>query len=296
MISLTERLLQGKVVVADGGLGTELIERGLAPGSCPENLNLSNPQILSAIASAYLEAGAEILETNTFGGSPLKLSDFGLEKQMAEINARGVEIVKEVAGDRAYVSASVGPSGKILEPYGEVASDAVFESFERQIRSLIGAGADIICIETMMDLREATLAVAAAKAVSAKTPVMVTMTFEKTPRGFFTMMGSTIPQAVLALAEAGADIVGSNCGNGIDAMIEIAREFRARTKLPLLIQSNAGVPNTWGGKVVYPEGADLFGSKVSELIAAGVNIIGGCCGTTPAHIRAMKQAVSLEKR
>jgi 5-methyltetrahydrofolate--homocysteine methyltransferase len=165
-------------------MGTMLIQRGLKRGECPERLNLDSPEILREIARLYFEAGAEICETNTFGGSPLKLASYGLENKTQEINARAVEAVRSVIKDQGYVSASCGPSGRILEPYGDASPELVYESFKRQIAALVSAGADMICIETMTDLREATLAVKAAKSVSTSIPVCASMTFDPTPKGF----------------------------------------------------------------------------------------------------------------
>jgi 5-methyltetrahydrofolate--homocysteine methyltransferase len=261
----------------------------LIKGKCPEVINLSRPDILEEVARLYLEAGADIVQTNTFGGSPFKLSDYGLEDKTAEINRAAVEAVKRVAGGKAYVSASCGPSGKMLKPYGPIEPGAMAENFSRQLQVLIEAGADIICVETMSDIQEAVLAVKAAKAISAAIPVMATMTFNKTPRGFFTIMGVDIQRAAKELEAAGADIIGSNCGNGIENMIEIAGEFKKYTRLPVVIQSNAGLPEMKEDVAVYPETPEFMAEKSKELVAVGVSIIGGCCGTTPDHIRALAQ-------
>jgi 5-methyltetrahydrofolate--homocysteine methyltransferase len=167
----------------------------------------------------------------------------------------------------------------------------VREAFARQIGALVAAGADLLCIETMIDLREAEHAIEAARIVSADIPVIATMTFDPTPRGFFTVMSVTIERACSDLVEAGADIVGSNCGNGVDRMVEIAREFARHTSVPVIIQSNAGLPEHHAGELVYPESPDFMEARVGELMDLGVSIIGGCCGTTPAHIRAIRSAI-----
>jgi 5-methyltetrahydrofolate--homocysteine methyltransferase len=166
------------------------------------------------------------------------------------------------------------------------------ENFTRQVRALADAGVDLFCVETMTDLNEATIAVAACKTVSPAIPVCATMTFDATPRGFFTIMGVSVEQAVRGLTEAGADVIGSNCGNGIEKMIDIAREFKTHTSLPLIIQSNAGLPAIANGKVVYSETPDFMAEKCRELIEIGVSVIGGCCGTTPAHIAAIRQVTN----
>ncbi len=291
MRGLLERLGDGEVLVADGAMGTMLFRMGLEPGGCPESVNLTDRRLLEEIAREYLDAGADIIQANTFGASPMKLSNYGLEGRAEEINREAVLAVRQVVGDRAYVSCSCGPSGSILKPYGDAEPDDILRGFERQMRALVDAGVDIICIETMIDLHEATLAVRAAKSVSPRTPVSATMTFDRIPRGFFTIMGVRVEDAARGLQEVGADIVGSNCGNGMENMIEIAREFRAFTDLPVIIQSNAGQPKTRDGMLFYHETPEFFAEKAVELLDEGVSIIGGCCGTTPEHIRAIRGVV-----
>lgn len=288
---ILDRLEQGEVLVADGAMGTMLLEKGVQPGECPASVNLKNPEVLEEIARLYLLAGADIIQTNTFGASPMVLSDYGLVDETEEINQRAVFYVREVVGDRAYIAGSCGPSGRILKPYGEAEPDTLYRGYVRQMRALLSAGVDIMCIETMVDLKEATLAIKAAKSVSPQTPVIATMTFDETPRGFFTVMGVGIEAAAAGLQEARADIIGSNCGNGISNMVKIAREFKRATTLPVIIQSNAGLPETKGDTLTYPETPEFFAEKTQELIDAGVSIIGGCCGTTPEHIRAVKKVV-----
>ncbi len=289
---LLERLRAGDVLVGDGALGTQLIARGLAPGEAPEALNLSRPELLEQIAREYLEAGADLVTTNTFGGSPARLARYGLGDRCEAVNRAAVEAVRRAVGERAYVMASIGSSGHLLRPYGDADPAEIAAGFERQIRAVAEAGADLIGIETMTDLAEAVLAVRAARAAAPGLPVLATMTFESTPRGFYTVMGASIAAAARELGEAGADIVGSNCGNGSALMVEIAREFRARTGRPIAIQPNAGLPEMRGAAVVYPETPAFMAGNAVALAAAGVSIIGGCCGTTPAHVRAVREALA----
>ncbi len=291
MKKLLERLHNGEILVADGAMGTMLFQRGLKSGECPEGMNLSRSFILEDIARLYLDAGADIIQTNTFGGSPLKLASYSLEDKAALINRNAVSAVKKVVAGKAYVSASCGPCGKILKPYGDTDPEDIYESFEIQMQAFAESGCDVICIETMMDLGEMLLALKAAKKKAPGIPVMATMTYDPTPKGFFTIMGDTIEKAAHTLEEAGADVVGSNCGNGIENMIRIAREYRKHTILPLIIQSNAGLPLLENGELVYPETPEFMAMKAKELVDAGVSIIGGCCGTTPEHIRAIKKAL-----
>lgn len=290
MKSLLGRLSDNEVLVADGAIGTMIMERGLASGKPPESFNLEQPAVLEEIAREYLDAGAQIIQTNTFGASRLKLAQYSLEGKVDQINRNAVLAVKKVVGDRAYVSGSCGPTGKFLKPYGDVETAEMFEVFREQIGALISAGADVICIETMSDLNEAACAVKAAKEFKS-IPVMATMTFNRIPRGFYTIMGVTIEESLRGLEAAGADVVGSNCGNGIENMISIAREYRKFTRRPIIIQSNAGIPELKDGRVIYPETPHFMAENAKELLTAGVGIIGGCCGTTPEHIRAIRKVV-----
>jgi 5-methyltetrahydrofolate--homocysteine methyltransferase len=292
MKSFRERLAAGDLLVADGALGTMLFE----------TVTLSRRTVLEEIAQLYLDAGADIIETNTFGASPLRLALSGLGADAEAINREAVLAVSKVADERAYVAGSCGPSGALLKPHGDTDPTDVYNSFRTQMEFLIAAGVDCVCVETaagvdcvcvetMIDLEEAKLAVLAAKDVSPATPVTATMTFDPTPRGFYTIMGVSVAAAAAGLQEVGADAVGSNCGNGIENMIAIAKEFRSSSDLPLIIQANAGLPQTKGGKIVYDEAPEFMAQRARELVAAGVSIIGGCCGTTPDHISALRAMV-----
>jgi len=296
MEDILKRIRQNEIFVADGAMGTMLMKRGLKPGTPPESFNITHPEILENIAKLYLDAGAEIIQTNTFGASPLKLSFYSLESQTEEINRNAVFAVKKIVNKNAYISGSCGPSGKLLKPYGDTGTEIIYNSFKKQINALISAGVNIICAETMTDLTEITLAVKAAKSISSSIPVMATMTFDPTPKGFYTIMGVNIEKAAKGLEDAGADIIGSNCGNGIENMVKIAKKFKEVSKLPIIIQSNAGVPEIKNGKTLYPETPDFMAEKAKELVSIGVSIIGGCCGTTPEHIRAIREMVDRMKQ
>jgi len=289
--SFLKRVQSGKILVSDGALGTTLIENGLKPGECPELMNLTHPELIQDIAQRYIKAGADIIQTNTFGASSLKLAEYGLSSRTAEINAAAVKNAREAAGTSIVVSGSCGPSGKILEPYGDAKPQEIRDSFIMQLEAQILAGVDVICIETMIDLNEAILAIQVVKSIHSEIPIMATMTFDKTPKGFFTIMGVDIESATNELSEAGADIIGSNCGNGLNIMIEIAQEFIEYKKRPVIIQSNAGLPEIKAGNISYNETPEYFTERIGELLSTGVSIIGGCCGTTPDHIEAIRKIV-----
>ncbi|HEU5163350.1 MAG TPA: homocysteine S-methyltransferase family protein [Thermoanaerobaculia bacterium] len=292
MPSFRARLESGTVVVGDGGWGTMLAARGLPLGAPPERWTLEHPDVIAEIATAYADAGAELITTNTFGASPIRLEQHHLADRLDELNRRAVAIVRDAVKERAFVSASIGPTGRLLEPLGEARLEDVAAGFERQARALVSAGADLLCIETMTDLEEAVLAVRAARAASADIPIVATMTFEPTPRGAFTVMGVSVPAACAALGAAGADVVGANCGGGAEEGAAVAREFLDSTTLPVAVQPNAGVPTLVKGKLVYPTAPDRFAEILAPLAVAGVRIVGGCCGTTPAHIAALRRALA----
>jgi 5-methyltetrahydrofolate--homocysteine methyltransferase len=287
MLPFRERLASG-TIVGDGAWGTMLAERGLPAGAPPELWTLEKPEAIAGIAQEYLEAGAELITTNTFGGSPMRLAQHGLADRFDDVNRLGVEIVRETVKDRAFVSASIGPAGRLLAPLGDADPAEVFTGFERQAAALAAAGADLVCIETMTDLDEAVLAVGAIRSAAPDLPIVATMTFEWTARGAFTVMGVSIPAACERLAAAGADVVGANCGGGIEEMAKVTEEFLQSTSLPVAIQPNAGLPRLERGRLRYPAMPEEFADAVVRLAAKGVRIVGGCCGTTPAHIRALR--------
>lgn len=288
---LLQQIRDGKTLVGDGAMGTMLFSMGLEAGDCPERLNIEKPEVVEEVARLYADAGSDIVQTNTFGGCPLKLAQYGLDVRTEEINIAAVRAARKGAGTRAFVAASCGPSGKILKPYGDTEPEDMFDSFKRQLSAVTKEGIDLVIVETMTDIEEAKLAVRAAKTVLPEIPVAATMTFDKTPRGFFTIMGVDVEQAARELGDEGADIIGSNCGNGIENMVKIAAEFSKKTTLPLIIQSNAGLPTMEGERLVYSETPEFMAEKCEELLRLSVSIIGGCCGTTPAHISAVREMV-----
>lgn len=285
-----ELLKEKAVLVADGAWGTELARLGLKAGEIPEIWNVEQAQKVQAVAESYVRSGSDIILTNTFGGSRFKLKKSGIDGRTIELNKRGVELSKRAAGDKALVFASIGPTGDFMLPLGQRTEEEFIECFAEQIKACAQAGVDGIVIETMTDLSEALSALKAARQVCSL-PVVTSMTFDKGAKGFATMMGVTPEQAARELDAAGADIIGSNCGSGIDNMIEVARFLRPITDKPMWIKPNAGMPRLVNGQTIFDEAPEQTASRVGELIAAGANIIGGCCGTTPEHIKHIIAAV-----
>lgn len=290
MGKIIEKIEQGKILVSDGAWGTFLQQKGLKTGECPEEWNLTHPGEVLDIARSYIEAGADMIETNSFGGTRFKLEKFGLIDKVFELNKAAAEISRKAAGEK-FVLGSVGPTGKILM-MGDVTEEELYEAFKEQAMGLEAGGADAIMIETMSDLDEARLAIRAAKE-NTGCEVFCTMTFEKTVTGEFrSMMGVSPTEMVQTLIDAGAELLGANCGNGIAGMVGIVEEIRnANPDIPILVHANAGMPVYQDGETVFPEKPEEMAALVSKIIAAGANIIGGCCGTTPEHICKVREVV-----
>lgn len=283
MSKLKKLFDEKKIIISDGAWGTELFKLGLKMSDAPEKLNIDNPSMVEQVARSYVEAGADIIITNTFGGNSFKLKKARLENKIHEINFKGVEISKKAATYKVLVFGSIGPTGEFMEPLGTIKETEIIESYIEQVKVLIEAGVDGIVIETMSDINEAKAALKAVKKVS-DLPVIVSMTYSKTQNGYATMMGVTPEKAAEELQSIGLDLIGSNCGSGINDFVGIVRKYRNSTNLPIWIKPNAGLPKLKDGKTIYEETPEFMTSKISELINTGANIIGGCCGTTPAHI------------
>lgn len=280
---IQELLAAGTPVVTDGAWGTQLQARGLEPGACPDEWNLSRPSAVEEVARAYVEAGSRVILTNTFRSNRVTLGE-----KAAELNRAGAAISKRAAAGRARVFASIGPSGKMLMA-GETTEEELRQAFTEQARALAEGGADALVVETMSDLAEARIAVEAARTTGL--PVVACMVFDTGKNKDRTMMGSTPEQAAAALAEAGADVVGANCGVGIESYVGICRRLRAATDRPIWIKANAGLPELEGGKTVWKMAPEAFAGFVPQLIEAGASFIGGCCGTSPDFIRAVAGVV-----
>jgi len=292
MSKIIKEIKKGRVLVSDGAWGTFLQKKGLKPGECPEEWNISRPDDVFEIAQSYVNAGADMIETNSFGGSYFKLKNYGFENRVFEINKAAAEISRKAAGSDRFVLGSIGPTGKLLM-MEEVTEDELYNAFKEQSMALEAGGADVIVIETMTDLEEARIAVKAAKE-NTRCEVICTMTFDKIIGGEYrTMMGISPTEMTETLVEAGAEVIGANCGNGIADMIGIVKEIRrANATIPILIHANAGMPHYHDGETTFPESPNDMAARVKEIVAAGANIIGGCCGTTPDHICEVRHVVN----
>jgi 5-methyltetrahydrofolate--homocysteine methyltransferase len=287
---LLDRLAEKKILVSDGAWGTMLHSKGLTNQDCPEEWNVSHPAEVQSVAAAYAEAGSDLILTDTFGGSSIKLKKMGYGDRVAEFNEAGARNSLEGAPN-AIIAGSVGPTGEFLQPLGMMTEEEMEAVFSEQIAGMLKGGLKVICVETMTATEEAACAVRAAKKLDPAVDVICTFTFDPSPDGFKTMMGVDPARMASELIAAGADVVGSNCGNGIEQMIEIAKAFRAATDKPILIHANAGIPELVDGETVFKQTAEDMAARVKELVEAGANIIGGCCGTTPAHIAAIKAVI-----
>lgn len=289
-MALELRAFASQVRVTDGAWGTELQRLGLPAGAAPELWNVENPSAVEQVARSYVEAGSDIILTNTFGANRLVLSRHDAGDRAMALAEAGTAISRAAAGQHTKVFASIGPTGKIVM-MDESPTDEICRAFAEAAGAVTRGGADAILLETFNELEEALMALTAAKEAS-RLPVVVSMTFGSGPDGTSTIMGNS-PAEVAAAAEAGgADAIGANCGVGPAGYVKVARLFREATELPIWIKPNAGLPQAGpGGKTVFPMGPEEFVSFAGQLAAAGANFIGGCCGTGPEHVRALRGAV-----
>ncbi len=290
-MTFLEHINSGAVLVSDGAWGTFLQNKGLKTGECPELWNDSHPDDIVDIGRAYIDAGADIILTNSFGGNAIKLKHYQLDDRAAELNEKAAVLARQAAGSEKYVLGSVGPTGKILM-MGDVSEDELYQAFAIQTAALAKGGVDAILVETMSALDEANLAIKAAKENTAL-PVICTFTFERTSDNTYrTMMGVSPTQMAEAVLSAGVSVIGTNCGNGMARMVDIVKEQRAAApEVLILVHANAGSPVIKDGKTVFPETPHETASYVNAVIDAGATIVGGCCGTTPEHITAIAQVV-----
>ncbi len=284
-------MLRQRLTVADGGWSTQLQLRGVSADVPAETANLTHPEVVVELAKAYLDAGARIITTNTFAANRINLARRGLSEQVAPLNRRGAELAREAIGGRdALVAGSIGPSGKILA-VREATEEELTEVFSEQAVALREGGADVLVLETFSELAEVLIALQAVKAATGL-PVIASLSFDSGPQRTRTMMGAEASACAKALAAAGADAVGCNCGSGIGTILPAVVALRAATDLPLWVKPNAGLPELEDGRPVYRQSPDEFAASLPPLIEAGANLLGGCCGTGPEHIRKIAATVA----
>jgi 5-methyltetrahydrofolate--homocysteine methyltransferase len=281
--AITERVL-----VLNGAKGTLFQERGLAPGGCPEEMNRSAPEAVIGMHAEYVEAGADILIANSFGGNRVKLANYNLDNAVDELNRRAVALARKAAPTGVFVGGSVGPTGRFVEPVGDVGFDEMMDIFAEQISSLVGAGADLISFETFLDIRELRAGVIACRDIC-DLPIIAQMTFEDAGR---TVLGTPPTAAAVTLDALGVDVIGANCGLGIDGIHDVLAEMRQVTPRPLVARANAGLPILRNGQTIFPATPEEMTAYHERLIALGVRVVGGCCGTTPTHTRVMRDALN----
>ncbi len=305
---IIERLSSGEILVCDGAMGTSLQALGAGGCKAPEELNILNPDIVGSVHKGFIDAGSDMIITNTFGANPIKLDKAGLGSKFEKINKEAIAIAKKASSGQAYVLADIGPTGEFLKPLGQHEEEDFFSAFFKQAAILGKARPDAFIIETMSSLDELRLAVSACrKAARGGIPVIANMTFTLGEKGFRTMMGATIEQFVSQMQEAGCDVIGANCGCGSQQMVEIIRQMKEKIakfdkenpkthigkKVFLIAQPNAGMPKLIDGETVFTETPADFAKAAAGLIKLGVNIIGGCCGTKPEHIREIVKIIFL---
>ena len=289
--------IKHEVFLLDGAMGTQLIARGMEAGTCNDYLNIESPEIISDVHQAYIRAGSDAVITNTFGANRLTLARHGLADQCAEINQAGAQIARAATTKREFVFGDIGPSGDFLEPLGTLKAEDLKDAFARQAKALVAGGVDALLIETMTALDEVTIAVEAAKSVSGDLPVLASMSFDRTGDSFKTMMGFGVADTAAKLVSVGADGIGFNCGTAsLDEYVELAEDLvsavRASSEEVIVFaEPNAGRPQLLDGEAVYNVSPDEFAAAVEKIYMAGASMIGGCCGTSPAHIEAVAKRI-----
>jgi len=281
-----------KTIIFDGAMGTMLMAAGLSSGEPPVAWNLEKPQVVADVHKKYYEAGSDVVHTNTFVGNPLKLIDPELREKMAVLNIEGAKIAKGVCPAGKFVAGDMGPTGKLLKPIGDLSPEEAAASFYQQASALIKGGVDFISIETMYSLEETILAVQEAKKAGEGIVVIASITYNRTKKGFYTMMGEGVAACVSGLEEAGADVIGANCSLGSKDMIDLTKEIRAATKRPILIQPNAGNPKFNEGLTTYSQTPAEFALDIKAIKGEGADMVGGCCGTTPEFIEEINKIIT----
>lgn len=285
------KILKKKIMILDGATGTELQKRGMPTGVCPELWAIENPDVQNSIYKSYADSGSDIIYTCTFGANSSKLEEYG-EKDVEGVNRKLTEMAREAAGKNILVAGDIGPAGHFIKPFGDVDFDAAVESCKRQVRGLIDGGADLFVIETQMDIQEARAALLAVKETDPDAFTIVTMTYEPDGR---TLNGTSPEAALITLQSLGADAVGCNCSTGPEEMLEIIKRIKKTADIPLVAKPNAGMPKILDGKTVFPMDEKEFASYAEKFRDAGINLMGGCCGTSPLHIKELSSEMYEKK-
>ncbi|MEW6509791.1 MAG: bifunctional homocysteine S-methyltransferase/methylenetetrahydrofolate reductase [Bacteroidota bacterium] len=288
MKDIRDRVQNNEVVVFDGGTGTYLYEKGIFINTCFDELNLINPDIVREVHRDYIGAGADVIETNTFGANRFKLAPHGLERKVYEINRRGAELAREVARDTTLVAGSVGPLGVQIEPLGKISYDEAKEAFAEQIRGLLDGGVNLIVLETFMLVAELQQAIRAVRELNDEIPLIAQVTINDDGN---LLSGATLENFIAGVRDANVDIVGLNCSVGPKAMLDALETLKTLTPLPISVQPNAGLPQNIGGRNIYMTSPEYMAEYAKRFIQTGAAIVGGCCGTNPDHIRAIRRAV-----
>jgi len=286
-------LIQERTVLLDGGMGTELIKNGLPQGACSESWNTEKPEIVKKIHKSYFDAGSDAVLTNSFGGNQIKLASHGFGERCYELNLAAARLAAEIRPEGKFIAGSMGPTGKFLKPHGEFSEEEFEEAYGLQAKGLTEGGVDFLLIETQYDLKEALCALRGTRKNS-QLPVFVTMTFNRNPRGFFTIMGNSVAQGVEELEKNEVPVIGTNCTLNSAEMVDLIKILREATPLPLLAQANAGQPSISSeGGVTYMQDVEDYVKYIPPMIRNGANIVGGCCGTDPDYIRRMAEVMGL---
>ncbi|MBU1344619.1 MAG: homocysteine S-methyltransferase family protein [Proteobacteria bacterium] len=283
--------IQTQGLIFDGAMGSILISKGITGGEAPEQWNLTHPDIIMGIHQAYYDAGSDVVSANTYGASAIKLKKMGVSQSVEIVNRAGVQIARKVCGKGRYIAGELGLLGDMLAPMGPVSFDQAVDCFAQQAGFLEDEGVDAFLIETIFDINIAIAAIKAVRSVSEK-PIFCSLTFKKMKRGFFTIFGNSPTDSMKSLVDAGASAVGANCSIGSRTMIDLADEIRKSIDVPVIIMPNAGMPKvTKDNTVFYPEDETFFANNIKKIKELGVEIVGGCCGTTPEYIKKIKEII-----
>ena len=289
-VNFLDSIKSGITLLGDGATGSYLQTKGLEPGGCPEYMCHTAPDVIKGMAKNYFENGSDFVLTNSFGGNSFMLEKYGHKDLIKTLNIKAAQLAKSESKDNQFVIGSIVPTGEFLQPLGDISEEEMGEAFHQQISALLEGGVDGIIFETMTAIEEITLGIKTAKQITDKA-VIGSMVFDKGPRGLFTMMGITPEKAVKDLINSGADVVASNCGNGSDIMLEVASELTKYSEKPVMIQSNAGIPEIIKGKIVYNETPEFMVKNYNKMLDLGVSILGGCCGTNKLHIKEFRKMI-----